>query len=246
MDVAKCRICNSENLQKFLSLGEQPLANSFLKEEQLNDEEERFPLGLCFCNNCKLTMLTHVVPPEKMFKRPKNWLLAKKDKGSLVVDIGSNDGILLRPFKEFGMRVIGVEPATNVAKIAESNGIETINDFFNENVVKKIIEERGNADVVTATNVFAHIHDISSFTKNIYSLLNDDGIFIIEIQYLADMLRKMTFDNTYHEHLSYLSLNPLVVFFKQHISRTFVIFYCNVSLKLFFEIRHEDFQVQKS
>ncbi len=234
MKITKCRICSNGNLHNFLSLGNQPLANSFLKKEQLDEKEEKFPLNLCFCDNCKLVMLTDVISPEKMFKNyvyvssttntfkehfkefaHEFLTMMNLDNNSLIVDIGSNDGILLKPFKDAGMYVIGVEPATNVAKIAESSGIETINEFFNDTVTQRIINKKGRADMVTATNVFAHVDDITSLTRNVYSLLKDDGIFVIEVQYIADMLRKMTFDNVYHEHLSYFSGISLINFFSK-------------------------------
>ena len=162
----KCRICKNKNLKKFLSLGNTPLANSFLKEEELNQKEKTFPLEVCFCPNCKLAQLNYVVPPEIMFK---NYVYVSSttntfkvhftkmaeeiskefrlDKKSLVVDIGSNDGLLLKGFQRYGASTIGVEPATNIACIAQQNGIETINDFFNSAVVKRIIAEKAGFSV---------------------------------------------------------------------------------------------------
>ena len=233
--IMECRICGNKEPKLFLSLGKSPLANSFLKKEDLVKKEDYFPLELCFCNKCKLVQLSHVVPPEMMFRNylyvtsttntfrihftkmaediSKYFLLGEK---SIVVDIGSNDGTLLKGFIGIGAKVIGIEPASNIAKIAEQNGIETINDFFNENVAKKIITEKGNADVITATNVFAHINDIDDVAKNVKLLLKKEGIFVIEVQYFVDTIEKMTFDNIYHEHLSYFTLTSLEYFFKKH------------------------------
>jgi 2-polyprenyl-3-methyl-5-hydroxy-6-metoxy-1,4-benzoquinol methylase len=135
---------------------------------------------------------------------------------SLAVDIGSNDGLLLKGFKDAGVQTIGVEPAANIAKIAQQDGIDTINDFFSRKVVEQVIEKKGNADIVTAANVFAHVNDIDDFVKNVKLLLKKDGIFVIEVQYLVDTIETMTFDNIYHEHLSYYSLTPLMYFFKKH------------------------------
>jgi len=231
----KCRTCGNENLKKFLSLGKTPLANSFLSKEDLGKEEKTFPLETAFCDRCKLVQLTYVVPPELMFRNyvyvsstTKTFInhfskmaedISKSfglGQHSLVVDIGSNDGILLRGFQRFGAKTIGVEPATNIAKIAEQNGIETVNDFFGKNAAERIISKKGNADVVTATNVFAHIDDITDIITNVKKLLKQDGIFVIEIQYFVDTLEKMNFDNVYHEHLSYFTLTPLVYFFKHN------------------------------
>ncbi len=230
-----CRICGNEGLKKFLSLGKTPLANSFLPEEDLSKKENAFPLELCFCPECRLVQLTEVVPPEMMFKNyvyvsstTKTFQVhfakmaedISKEFGlgdsSLAVDIGSNDGILLKGFQKMGVKVIGVEPATNIAKMAEENGVETINDFFNESSANEIIKRKGNADIITATNVFAHVGNINDFTKNIKSLLKKDGIFVIEIQYFVDTLEKMTFDNVYHEHVSYFTLTSLKNFFERN------------------------------
>ena len=228
----KCRICDNTKLEKFLSLGTTPLANNFLSKEQLKQKEDKFPLEVCFCNNCKLAQLGYVVPAEMMFK---NYVYVSSttktfqihfskmaeelykefglDENSLAVDIGSNDGLLLKGFQKFNVNTIGVEPATNVAKIAKEGGVETINEFFSRSVVDQIIKRKGHADVVTATNVFAHIDNIKDVVANVKILTNDDGIFVIEFPYLVDMLEKMTFDTVYHEHLSYFSIMPLTYLF---------------------------------
>jgi len=228
----KCRICGNEGLKKFLSLGKMPLANSFVSKEDLGKKENSFPLETCFCSKCKLVQLSCVVPAEMMFKnyvyvssttatfRTHFARMAEEisssfalDKSSLAVDIGSNDGILLKGFQKMGVQTIGVEPAANIAAIAEQSGVETINDFFNESAVKEILARKGHADVVTATNVFAHVDDIHDLIKNVKTLLKKDGIFVIEVPYLIDMLGKMLFDTIYHEHLSYFSLTSLNNFF---------------------------------
>ena len=232
--IMKCRICSSKNLEKFLSLGESPLANNFLKKEDLEKEELKFPLELVFCNICQLVQLSYVVDPKLMFKnyvyvsstsntfRQHFTKMAEDlkkdfnlDENSLAIDIGSNDGVLLNGLQKFNIKVTGVEPATNVAKIAEENGVETINDFFNKEVVNKIIDKKGKADVVTACNVFAHIDNINSVIENVKLLLKDSGIFVIEVQYLVNTIEDMTFDNIYHEHLSYYSLTALKYFFEK-------------------------------
>jgi len=133
------------------------------------------------------------------------------------VDIGSNDGLLLKGFNDFkNVKVMGVEPATNIAKMANDSGINTINDFFDEKIVNEIIEKKGKADIVTANNVFAHINDIGEVIKNVKTLLKENGTFVIEVQYFVDTIEQMTFDNVYHEHLSYYTLTSLEYFFKEH------------------------------
>lgn len=230
-----CRICGNKDLKQFLSLGTTPLANSFLKKEELDEKEEKYPLNLVFCDKCKLVTLSHVVDAEKMFSNyvyvtsttktfrdhftKMGMDLAEEfglDDGSLAVDIGSNDGVLLSGFKSKGVKVVGVEPAANIAKIAELNGVPTINDFFGSSSVLKIVGKHGKADVVTATNVFAHINDIKTVLKNVKYLLKEDGVFVIEIQYFMDTIKTMNFDNVYHEHLSYFTLTSLKNLFEMN------------------------------
>jgi SAM-dependent methyltransferase len=135
--------------------------------------------------------------------------------GSLVVDIGSNDGTLLKFFKIHKVKVLGIEPATNIAKLAEASGIETINDFFGQRTALKVVDDKGKAKVITGTNVFAHVNDLDDFLKGIDILLEDNGIFIIEVPYLPDLLEKIEFDTIYHEHLSYFSIKPLATLFEK-------------------------------
>ncbi len=229
-----CKICSSEDPQLFLSLGKTPLANNFVPKEHLEKEEPYFPLEACFCNHCKLVQLNYVVPPELMFKHyvyvssttkmfREHFTKMAEDltqrfgltKHSLVVDIGSNDGLLLKGFKNLGVKIYGVEPADNLARQANAEGIATLNEFFSAESVKQIIAEKGKADVVTANNVFAHIEDIHAVTKNVKALLKDDGVFVIEVAYLVDMMKNMTFDAIYHEHIYSYSLTPLVYFFEE-------------------------------
>ena len=233
--IMKCRICGNKDLEVFLSLGKSPLANNFLSKQDLKKEEPKYPLELAFCQKCKLVQLSYVVPPGLMFKNyvyvtsttktfqqhftkmaddiSKKFML---NSNSLVVDIGSNDGLLLKGFQKNSVQVMGVEPAANVAEIARKNGVETINDFFGKKVVEEILGKKGHADIITANNVFAHIDDIDGVINNVKSLLKKDGIFIIEFQYLMDTIENMTFDNIYHEHLSYYTITSLAYFFKKH------------------------------
>ncbi len=227
-----CRVCKSNDLKLFLSLGRTPLANSFLEEKQLEQPEEFYPLNVCFCESCGFVQLAEVVPPEKMFK---NYIYVtsistearehyknlvndamekfKLPKNSLVIEFASNDGTLLKNFKKFEIRVLGVEPAENIAPIAEASGIETINDFFNQKVAKNIVKSKGKASMIVGTNVFAHIDNLDEIMKSFQILLDDEGVIIIESPYLVDFFDKTEYDTIYHEHVSYLSLIPLVKFF---------------------------------
>jgi len=225
----KCRICHSENLDKFLDLGEQPLADLFLTKEQLLQPEAVYPLEVYFCPDCTLVQLGHVVSPEvlynddypyetgvntegvKHFKKLAQEVVSKFDLkcNDLVVDIGSNDGTLLEGFQNFGCQVLGIEP---VESIWVKAGIPTLNRFFDENIAKELPK----AKIITATNVVAHIDDLHKFVENIKTLLADDGIFVMEVPFLEDMINRVAFDQIYHEHLSYFGAEPLQRLFEMH------------------------------
>jgi nucleoside-diphosphate-sugar epimerase/quercetin dioxygenase-like cupin family protein len=226
-----CRSCGNEKLEDVISLGLSPLANNLLSSN--NETSEMFPLEMKYCPKCHNSQLSYVVEPKKMFdnylyvsstaasfrehfskaseKYIKDFNLSSED---LVVDIGSNDGIALKPLMEKGIKVLGIEPAKNVAKIANENGIKTINDYFNETVVNDIINEYGKASIVTASNVFAHSDKLIDITKNAFNLLKENGSFIIEVQYLMDTINDLTFDNIYHEHVNYWCVTSINNFFK--------------------------------
>ncbi len=227
-----CRVCQQETLEKFLSLGPTPLANRFLKREQLEEPEPSFPLDVYFCHTCGLVQLGDVVSSEVLFHdypyltgvsspmRTHFAALAEEvaqqyhlGPGNLVVDIGSNDGTLLSGFRRFGPKIVGVEPAANVAATANAVGIDTINQFFGPALAEEIARTRGPAQVVLATNVFAHVHDLDRFLHGVSAMLSAEGVLVIEVPYLVDILSKTEFDTIYHEHLSYFALRPLVALF---------------------------------
>jgi len=236
MSLKNCRMCKSQNLFKFLNLGDSPPSDDFLSEEQLRTKEIFYPLEVFSCRDCGLCQLGYVVPPELMFnenypyessvtKTLKNHFtnMAKEicsrfsiKSNSLVIDIGSNVGVLLSSFKEQGMSVLGIEPSSNIAKIGQKNGIETISEFFSKELATKIVDQMGKASIITGTNVFAHIDDLDDFVKAVDILLLEDGIFVIEAPYLGTLLDGLEYDTIYHEHLSYLSLKPIIQFFKKH------------------------------
>ncbi len=232
MKIDNCRICKGKNLKKFLSLGNQPHCNSFLTADQLNSNEPRWPLETLFCQDCGLVQLSYVVDADIMFReyayvsgttitlnehfRQSAEKLASKfslPQGSLAADIGSNDGTFLRHFRDLGMRVVGIDPAVNVAKIANARGIETVPDYFTEETAKKIKREKGPASLITAAGVFFHIHDMDDVCRGIYELLADDGVLHIQAIYLGDVLKQTSFDNIYHEHMSLYTVRPLTRLF---------------------------------
>lgn len=231
--IAICRLCKSRKLEKVLDLGKTPLANSFLKKNQLKDKEFFFPLTVNFCTNCSQLQLSHVVTPEILF-RHYVWVSStspvtvahfeeyassvfsklKLKSGDLVVEFGSNDGVLLKPFKKLGAKVLGIDPARNVASRATKQGIPTLPVFFNVKLAYQIVKKYGRAKVIAANNVFAHINDLDEIVKGVEVLLDKEGVFIIEAPYNIDLLEKNLFDIIYHEHLSYLSIRPLDRFFR--------------------------------
>jgi len=238
--VISCRICKNKRLKSTFSLGLTPLANSFLKKEHLDLPEPFFPLEVNYCSRCGQLQLGHVVAPDLLFKNYvyvsstspvfvahfedyarevfKRFRLGKK---SLVVDIGSNDGILLAPFKKLGTKVLGVDPAVDIARKATKQGIKTLPHYFAPELAKKIVKTHGKADVITANNVFAHVHDLDELIHSVKVILKKNGVLVIEVPYLLDFLQKNLFDTIYHEHLSYFSLKPLTIFFARHAMRVF-------------------------
>lgn len=217
-----CRVCAGKNLRKVLSLGSTPPANAFVKDPK--QPEQFFPLELSFCDGCGFVQLTHVVSPELLFRdyvyvsstspvfvEHFRQLAAaiinrfKLQPNSLVADIGSNDGVLLRPFKDNGMKVLGIDPAEKIAALATKSGIETLPVFFTPTVAKDIVKKYGKANVITATSVFSHVDDLDGFVNGVGELLADDGVFVIEVYYLYELLEKNLFDTIYHEHLSYFT-----------------------------------------
>ena len=212
-----------------LDLGEQPPANSFIDQSELNSPEPKFPLRLFWCHNCFLVQLLDIVDKEYLFKnyfymtsasRPivehftkyaqeihEEFLQGLDD--PFVVEIGSNDGSLLAEFKKLGTSILGIEPATNLAKLANESNITTKNTFFSSKVGKEIVQSR-NASVVVANNVIGHVEDLQDLMEGIRILIGKSGIFIFEVPYLIDLIKKLEFDTIYHEHLSYFSLLPIM------------------------------------
>ncbi len=231
-----CRSCGGLKLTTVLSLGETPLANSLLTEEQLCEIEPRYPLDLAFCPDCALAQITETVPPEKLFREYLYFssfsdtalqhaeeiacrlIEARRLNGnSLVIEIASNDGYLLQHYLGRGIRVLGVEPAVNVARVArEERGIATISEFFNDRLARRLSQSGERADVIHANNVMAHVADLNAFVAGIDLLLKDKGLASIEVPYVRDLIDRVEFDTIYHEHLCYFSLTALDKLFRRH------------------------------
>lgn len=227
-----CRCCGSRDLTKVVDLGMSPLANNLLDSPE--QQCDMYPLEMMYCSECYNAQLSVVVPAGKMFD---NYLYVSStsqvfrkhfedaaeqyirqfnlNSQSVVWDIGSNDGVFLRPLKEKGITVCGIEPAGNLAELANSNGIATIHGYFNHDTATHAYHTYGAPDIVTASNVFAHADDLAGITNVVFNNLKPNGVFIIEVQYLMDTIKDLTFDNIYHEHVNYWSVTALNTFFEK-------------------------------
>lgn len=232
MKIFNCRLCNGKLSEPKLDLGKTPLANEFLSTKQ---EQDLFPLQVCVCEECKHYQLNESVEPERLFrnylyvagtspvnvKHFKQYAIHMVDKfdlksGSKILDIASNDGVLLQHFKNLGMEVLGIDPAENIVEMANKNGIKTLPEFFTNEYADEILTKYGQFNLITANNVFAHVPDMIGFVKGVKKLLAPNGVFSFEVSYFGDVCDKVLFDTIYHEHTSYHTLTPLRDFFKSH------------------------------
>ncbi len=237
---ASCRSCGSGDLFSILDLGQMPLANSLLTADQLHQPEERFPLHLALCRNCALVQITESVSPETLFReylyfssfsdtmlRHAQTLVEKLiplrglGEGSLAAEIASNDGYLLQFYRQKNIPVLGIEPAVNIARVAEQNGIRTISEFFGEELARQLAARGERADVIHANNVLAHVPDLNGVAAGFSLFLKDNGIVVSESPYVKDMIDQVEFDTIYHEHLCYYSLTALDRLFARHGLRIF-------------------------
>ena len=233
--ITRCQICASEDLELVLDLGHQPLCDTLLNSHGLNEREDTYPLRQVWCRECTLNQIDYAVDGRLVYhpSYPYRSGITKElevyqrafsaevieslgvAKNALVVDIGSNDGTLLSGFKQNGMRVIGVEP-TDIGDIAAKNGIPTLKSFFDVKAARAITAEHGHAQVVTATNVFAHMASLGDVIEGIEHLLTPDGFFVLENHYLKQVLATGQFDTVYHEHLRTYSLTSLIKLFSYY------------------------------
>lgn len=227
-----CQICGSRDLELVLDCGHQPLCDSLVPQARLTEPETYFPLRQFRCPKCTNNQLDYIVDGSTVYhpdypyrtgvtKELSEYQLAIADEltiryrlstRSLVVDIGSNDGTLLKGFKAGGMPVVGIEP-TLVALIAREDGVETIQAFFDEEVARQVISSHGHASLITASNVFAHMAALGDVVSGIQTLLADDGVFVLENHYIVDVLQKAQYDTIYHEHIRTYSVRSLVTLF---------------------------------
>jgi SAM-dependent methyltransferase len=228
-----CRTCGEEKLVHMLDLGTMPPANAFVEKKDLRKKEGAFPLRVAVCDHCLSVQLQDTISPKALFSRDYYYLtgasvplakhfedlghrLAKEfnlKKKDLVVEMGSNDGVLLGALSRYA-RVLGVDPASNVSKEAKKRGVPTITDFFGEKVAQKILKKEGSAKLILANNVFAHIPDIHNVIRGIKTLLSEDGEFVAEMHWVGNLLGDGGFDQVYHEHIYYFSLHSLKYLFE--------------------------------
>jgi hypothetical protein len=237
VNLKTCRLCHGTSFQKYLDLGFTPPADAFIRAQALQEPETAYPLEVHLCLNCGLSQLGYIVSPSVLYQHDYPYESSTTKAGrthffnlaataaarfaaipgkSLAVDIGSNVGVLLDGFKAKGCRVLGVEPASNIASIAVGRGIETINDFFAPSLAATIVETHGRAAIVTATNVFAHVDDLDAFMEGIEMLLESNGVLIIEAPHFQKLVQNLEYDTIYHEHLSYIAVRPLKSLFDRY------------------------------
>jgi SAM-dependent methyltransferase len=234
--VGGCRSCGTPDLERILSLGETPLADELVDPARGNGSEPRYPLDVAFCANCSLVQLLETVSPEVLFDEDYPYfssfseellthsrenarrLISERRLGStsLVVELASNDGYLLRNFAERGIPVLGVDPAPGPAAAAEAVGVPTLVEFFGQDVAARLRNEGKRADIIIANNVLAHVPDLNGFVAGMATLLAADGVATIEVPYVKDLIDRCEFDTIYHEHLCYFSVSALVPLFARH------------------------------
>ncbi|OBH97903.1 methyltransferase [Mycobacterium sp. E2733] len=224
----ECRLCGEPAATEFLNLGQQPLANKYPTEAEFA-AEDFFPLQVFFCPACKNVQLGTIVSRERMFE--DYYYLSSVNRGLVehfedlarqlasahfVVDVGSNDGILLRPLQKLGVKALGVEPSINVSKIANDQGFETLTTFFDLPAAERIEESYGRADAIVASSVFTHLENPSGFIEAVKRLLTDDGTFIVEVEYIGAILETTQFERFYLDRIFYYSLTSLARLFAAH------------------------------
>ncbi len=230
-----CRSCGSTDLKPVLSLGITPLANRLLTENQIHQAEPTFPLDVVFCANCTLVQITETVDPEILFsdyfyfssfsdtalnnaKDITQRLIQDRhlDTSSLAAEVASNDGYLLQYYNQQNIPVLGIEPAQNIAAVANQKGIHTVAHFFGAETARRLQLEGFSADVLHANNVLAHVADLNGFVEGLGILIKPSGVIVIEVPYVRDLIAHREFDTIYHEHLCYFSLTALSRLFQRH------------------------------
>jgi SAM-dependent methyltransferase len=230
--VTRCRTCKSDRLYLFLPLGDHPLANGFLREEQLGEPEPVFPLDVHVCLDCGLIQVEDQIPPEFFrhyvyipsaadamhghFEGLADSLSQRflRDPDALTVDIGCNDGLFLSFLHASGRRTLGIDPARNIAELARERGVEVVTEYFTPELAEAVRAQYGPAKVVVSTNTFHHIGDLDPFTSGVARLLADDGVFVVEVPHALELVELNQFDGVYHEHVSQHTVKSFVDHFR--------------------------------
>jgi len=231
-----CRSCGTPGLVSFLDLGVTPLADALVRPDLLGQPEDRFPLEVAFCESCTLVQILEEVPAEKLFvdnylyfssfsdhllahsRTHAEWLIAERDLGpdSLVVELASNDGYLLRNFVDHGVPVLGIDPAPDQAAAAIEAGVPTLAEFFGVEMAQRLRDEGTEADVIIANNVLAHVPDLNGFVAGMAVLLADDGLITVENPYVRELIDHCEFDTVYHEHFCYYACTSIDRLMRRH------------------------------
>jgi SAM-dependent methyltransferase len=229
-----CRLCGARQLEMVLPMTATPVGDAYVSAEHLDNPQQTYPLDLWQCRSCGLAQLVEVVDPEVLYVEypyltsislglPEHFRRYAEDvlgqiqppQDALVVDIGSNDGSLLKAFEDLGMRVLGIDPARDAGRLANQRGVETLTEFFSDDLACRLRLERGPAAVITANNVFANIDNVDDLIAGVRAWLAPDGVFVFETSYIGDVIEKILLETVFHEHLSYFSVKPLQSFFQR-------------------------------
>ena len=236
-----CRLCNKSTLRPFLDLGSMPIANAFLSSAQLSEPEYTFNLKTGFCESCFMVQLIDTVDPNMLFHdnyayfssishvMDKHFAALANiisneifyDQNLSVIEIGSNDGILLEKISGYSSSTIGIEPSSNVAAVAKSKGLQVISEFFNKDLAGRLVSDYSPAQLVVGANVLCHIPDLNELARALNTVLDDEGVFVFEDPYLLDIMSKLAYDQIYDEHFYYFSITSLSTLFKRHGLRLF-------------------------
>ena len=228
-----CRVCGNQGLVNFFDLGEQPLANALCRNS--DEKESVFPLSLSFCPKCSLVQLNHTISPEKLFSNYV-WVTSTSStareyaqqfcarlrqkccfkNSSYILEVASNDGTFLKPFKKHGLDILGIDPAENIVKTANQDGILTQCAFFGAETAAQIVSDKGIPDIIFARNVLPHVADPNGFVKGLSMLMNEQTLLAIEVHYSGKIVEELHYDSIYHEHLCYFSLKSIEKLLENH------------------------------